>query len=640
MRYIGAKKLLLSEIESLLNKYLNGDEQTFLDLFAGTNVVGAYFKKDFTVYSNDLLYFSYVNAKAVIEGNKIPDFKGLKFLGVDNAIDFLNRLQPKKGYFTASYSPDGNAMYFTSENAQRVDAIREQIELWHDHKHINDGEYYYLLSALIEAVPFVSNITGTYGAFLKHWDKRVLNPLLLEHLTLTNNGRKNKSYNRDANELVKEITADIVYIDTPYNNRQYASNYHVLENIARFDKPDLKGVSKIFDWSDLKSDYATKGKALDAMDDLISNVTAHHLVLSYNTEGIISVSEMMQLLNKHCTMVDCVEIPYRKYQSKIASKNKELHELLFYASPKKQPKRKLTVASKTGASKISLSKQKYVKSPLNYIGGKYKLLPQIIPLFPNKINTFIDLFSGGANVGINVDAKKHIFNDMNYLINDMFKYFCEQNPLKLVEVIEKRIEEFGLSKTNESAYLLFREQYNKSPNPLDLYVLSSYSYNYQFRFNNNMQYNNPFGRNRSSFSENMKKNLLDFIARLQQLDAHFVSGFYDNLDLSGLGENDFVYIDPPYLLTTGSYNDGNRGFLNWSKNQELKLYDLMKQLHQKGVKFAFSNVVEHKGMQHELLQQFIKDNEWLNCHHLNHSSSNSSYNTAKQASQEVLITNY
>src|SRR5699024_12567458 len=145
--------------------------------------------------------------------------------------------------------------------------------------------------------------------------------------------------------------------------------------------------------------------------------------------------------------------------------------------------------------------------PLNYIGGKYRLLNQILPLFPKNIDTFVDLFSGGANVGINVNANKHIFNDMNYRINEMFRSFVKHDPDDLVDKINSRIEEYDLSKTNQEAYLKFRKDYNAQPNPLDLYVLVSYSYNYQFRFNNSMEFNNPFVRNRSQFSENLEKSL-------------------------------------------------------------------------------------------------------------------------------------
>lgn len=641
MRYIGSKKTLLTEIKKMIDKHTNGSEEIFLDLFAGTNSVGNYFKQFYTVYSNDILFFSYVNAKATIENNSKPSFSKLVSTGIQSPMNYLQNLEPNidvQGYYETAYSPSGNANYLTVKNAKKLDTIRTQIDDWKHQSLISEYEYYYLLSSLIESLPFISNTTGTYGAFLKHWDKRALNDIELQDFTIFDNKKKNKAFNEDANTLVKRIKADIVYIDTPYNSRQYASNYHLLENVARNNQPILKGVTKIFDWKNLKSDYATKSKALDAMEDLIKNIDATHIILSYNNEGIITEEALSDLLMRNSIdgKVDIKKIPYRKYQSKKASKIKEVYELLFYIQKKPFTKSKKNKSN----NKITVSStKKYIKSPLNYIGGKYKLLKQILPLFPSDIDTFVDIFSGGANVGINVNANKYIFNDMNNRINEMFRYFQEQDPVELVQKIEQRIEKWGLSKTNEEAFLAFRKQYNVNPNPLDLYILSSFSYNYQFRFNNSMEFNNPFGRNRSHFSQNMKNNLLNFVTKLQTMDATFTDFFFSEFDFSQLTSKDFVYLDPPYLITTGSYNDGKRGFSDWGEKQEKEMYQLMKNLSSRNIKFALSNVIIHKGKHNKSLEDFIEE-ENLFVKQLNFNYKNSSYNTSKEGSLEVLVTNY
>ncbi|GAA0055526.1 Dam family site-specific DNA-(adenine-N6)-methyltransferase [Streptococcus canis] len=638
MRYIGSKKLLLTEIKQMLDGHLFGDEQIFLDLFAGTSVVGNFFKPRFTIYSNDILYFNYVKAKAIIENNSRLTFEKLKEGGITNPLEYLQSLKGTSGYYTTSYSPVGDSMYLTQDNAEKIDSIRECIEIWKNDNLLTENEYFYLLNCLIEAIPYVSNITGTYGAFLKHWDKRALNTLTLMEEMIFNNNQENKAFNQDANELVRHIKADIVYIDTPYNSRQYASNYHLLENIAQHTKPNLKGVTKIFDWKNLKSDYSTKTKAINAMEDLIANIDATHIILSYNNEGIISEEELTSLLLKYAynNQIEIKRIPYRKYQSKQKSKQKEVYELLFYIQRKPAKNR---ILNKTRNKTTVISHKKYIKSPLNYIGGKYRLLNQIIPLFPKNIDTFVDIFSGGANVGINVPANKHIFNDMNYRINEMFRYFQSHDPIELVDQIESRIGEYHLSKTNEEGFLAFRKQYNDNPNPLDLYVLSSYSYNYQFRFNNSMEFNNPFGRNRSHFSENMRINLLNFTTRLQGLEATFSDKLLTDFDTSNLSTNDFVYLDPPYLITTGSYNDGNRGFTDWGEKQEKEMYNFLKELNRKNIKFALSNVLSHKGKRNTLLEKFIAE-EKLQLTTLDYHYKNSSYNTKKEDSIEVLVTNY
>lgn len=647
MRYIGSKRALLKNIDSILSHHIDGSEQTFLDLFAGTNVVGRYFKNHYKIISNDLLYFSYTNAKATIENNNELRFERLKKIGIPNPFKYFNddkNITPDSHYYEKSYSPTGQKMYFTKENARRIDFIRDTIDDWENNNLLTESEYYYLVSSLIEAIPFVSNITGTYGAYLKKWDNRALNKLHIEPLDVINNGKSNKAYNLDSNQLVKDIKADITYIDTPYNNRQYASNYHVLENIARNNKPELKGKTSIFDWKALRSDYSMKRHALNAMEDLIKNLNSRHVVLSYSNEGIIPESELIDIINKYSTVkAEVHHITYRKYESKVKSKGNELNEILIYFSKSSQvvkthnPAAKKHSYPKTWKPRL---KDTYIKSPLNYIGGKYKLLPQIIPLFPDKINTFVDLFSGGANVGINVKANRYYFNDMNYRINELFRFFNKHTSNELVTMINKRINEYGLSKTNKNAYLKLRRDYNKQPNPLDLYVLVSYSYNYQFRFNNSMEFNNPFGKNRSSFSKNMEEHLRIFVDKLHTINAKFTDKMFDKFDISELSSLDFVYMDPPYLITTGNYNDGNRGFVNWGKEQEKAMYQLMDNLSERHVKFALSNVLDHKGRSNDLLKKYIKTHNDIVVNHLNYTYRNSSYNTTNKESDEVLITNY
>ena len=280
-----------------------------------------------------------------------------------------------------------------------------------------------------------------------------------------------------------------------------------------------------------------------------------------------------------------------------------------------------------------VSRRKFLKSPLNYIGGKYKLLPQLIEFFPEKINTFVDLFSGGFNVGINVDCNKVICNDMNTFIIELYSKPIDETLNK----ITGRINEYGLSKENEEAFKKFRDYYNKTKEPIDLYTLSCYSFNYQFRFNNNKEYNNPFGRNRSQFSDNMKSNLILFTEKLKSMNVEFLSEPFDKVDLSKLNSEDFVYCDPPYLITTGSYNDGNRGFKDWKEEEEIQLYKVLDELNKRKVKFALSNVIEHKGKENILLKEWSKKYKTI---YLTSDYSNSSYNTKRDKSIEVLIINY
>ena len=135
----------------------------------------------------------------------------------------------------------------------------------------------------------------------------------------------------------------------------------------------------------------------------------------------------------------------------------------------------------------------------------------------------------------------------------------------------------------------------------------------------------------------MKSNLILFTEKLKSMDIEFFSEQFDKLDLSQLNSNDFVYCDPPYLITTGSYNDGNRGFKDWKEEEELKLYKLLDELNSRNIKFALSNVIEHKGKENKLLKEWSKKYKII---YLTSDYSNASYNTKRDKSIEVLIVNY
>ena len=284
----------------------------------------------------------------------------------------------------------------------------------------------------------------------------------------------------------------------------------------------------------------------------------------------------------------------------------------------------------------------YICSPMNYIGGKYKLLPQIIPAFPKKISTFVDLFCGGANVGINVNAKRFLFNDNIKPLIDLYRCLQELSLEQTLSYIQKRIDKFQLSLTNADGYLSLRQEYNQNRKPLDLFILTAFSFNHQIRFNSAHDFNNPFGKERSCFNPRMKSNLIRFINVFKTKDITFESRNFEQVDLSSLTQDDFVYCDPPYLITTGTYNDGKRGFTGWNECEERKLLNLLSQLNDKNVLFALSNVLSHKGKTNRTLKSWI-DNNSFNVIHLTKDYSNSNYHTldrSKESTDEVLVTNY
>ena len=288
------------------------------------------------------------------------------------------------------------------------------------------------------------------------------------------------------------------------------------------------------------------------------------------------------------------------------------------------------------------SKANYICSPMNYIGGKYKLLSQILPLIPKKVETFVDLFCGGANVGVNMTANEIIFNDNLVYLIDLYRTFLQNNIEDTLLYIEDRIDEFALSLTNQEGYLKLREEYNTCRKSLDLFVLIAYSFNHQIRFNNNHQFNCPFGKERSCYNARTKSNLIHFINALKNKKVGFTSSNFDDFNYTLLKSGDYVYADPPYLITTGSYNDGKRGFTGWNEDSEIRLLDILKNLDKKNVLFGLSNVLIHKGKTNKILQTWIEENGYY-VNYLSKDYSNCNYHTldkSKNTTVEVLVTNY
>ena len=332
MRFIGSKKLLLEDIERVIRENVK-DAESFCDIFSGTVSVGKYFKNKYKIITNDLLYFSYCLQKAFVENNSVPKFDKLGFNPVEyfNNIQSgkLNQLSEDKCFCLNNYSPLGGRMYLTESNAFKIDYIRNTVNDWREKKLINDKEYYYLIAILIEAIPFVSNISGTYGAYNKFWDKRSLNDIKLKNIEVFDNKKENKAYNQNANELIETIEGDILYIDPPYNKRQYSSNYHLLETVAKYDNPILKGVTGQRP-NDTKSDYCKKNNVLHSFKDLISKAKFKHIIVSYSTEGLMRVNEIESVLRTFGIDYKLYEIPYRRFKSNVTNSQEELKELIFY----------------------------------------------------------------------------------------------------------------------------------------------------------------------------------------------------------------------------------------------------------------------------------------------------------------------
>jgi DNA adenine methylase len=279
----------------------------------------------------------------------------------------------------------------------------------------------------------------------------------------------------------------------------------------------------------------------------------------------------------------------------------------------------------------------YIKSPMNYTGGKYKLLNTIIPAFPEKIDKFVDLFCGGLNVGINVNANTIYANDQITYIIDLYKYFQSLDTADLIKRIKDRIREYNMSSDNKDSYIRLRNEYNRTGNILDLFVLTCFSYNNQIRFNSNHEFNTSFGMR--SYNDQTENNLIEFCNVLCSKNFILSSLDFRSFDFSVLSSGDIVYCDPPYSISTAAYNDGKRGFNGWSEKDDLELFELLDSLSDKEILFALSDVTIHKGMTNDAL---VKWAEKYNTVYIHTDYSGASCNLKDRYcdTQEVLITNY
>ena len=315
MNYIGSKLSLFEFLENSINKVVDKNCDTFRDLFAGTGIVGSYFKKKgYKIVANDIQYYSFVLNRHYIGNHKeltfvklskeIPKLKKNKIENRKNFVcDYLSNLKGKKGFVYKNYCLGGTKnqkiqrQYFSDINATRCDAIRQKIEKWKKEKLINNNEFYFLLASLIESIDKRANTASVYGAFLKRLKKSAQKSFVLRPAELIINDQKHKVYNQDINALAKKIKGDILYLDPPYNHRQYATNYHLLETIARYDNPKIHGKTGLREYQNQKSFYCSRTQVKKAFKDLVLQAKMKYIFLSYNNEGLMTLDDIKEIMS-------------------------------------------------------------------------------------------------------------------------------------------------------------------------------------------------------------------------------------------------------------------------------------------------------------------------------------------------------
>lgn len=596
MRYLGNKTRMINNIDAFINE-LGIEGEVFCDLFAGSSSVADFFKGKYRIIANDLLISSFVFAKAKVNNGKIPDFIAFKEkYGIDPFNYFSNKKYEYSDnhFIWKNYSPKGNRQFFTEEVANKIDGIRLELQELKELLILDENEYYFLLASLLETIMGLSNTTGTYEAFLKQWDKRAFKSFELMPLEINNcdlHSNDNLVFNMDSNELIKQLTGDILYLDTPYTITDYNSAYHLLETIVRYDTPEIRGVTGRRVNKVEKSKYSIKNKVAEAYEDLIRNAKFKHVIISYSTQSLLPVEELIKIINKYTSSKVIVKYyPFREYKNIRSSKKGEnLQEVLIYFSKQQE--------------KV----EEYIKSPLNYSGSKNYIVDQIIEQLPPSFDVFVDAMGGAFNVGINVsNAETVIYNEYNPFVYEIIDMLLTSDKIDLISKVQELVSRFGLEKGNKEHYIEYRKYYNKHKTPLNLFVLQMYCFQNQLRFNQKHDFNTPVGN--CGCNETTFDRIRTFIPKSKQVHTSNLDFF--EIDYTSLPKNTVFYFDPPYIITNATYNDGKRGFNGWDEEQERRLLEYLEKINANGQMFLLSNVIYHNGKTNELLLQWATTNNY------------------------------
>lgn len=635
-RYTGNKHKLMDWISKLIDENCPNCK-SFFDVFAGTGCVSEYlFEKYDRFILNDFLYSNNIIYNAFFL-NEAYDFD--KLINYKSYFNEINVKKIKDNYVSDNY---GNK-FFNYNDAKKIGYIREKIEKELKSKNINFKEYSILVTSLLYSFDKVANTCGHYDAY-----RKIKNIPELFEFDLVNPKKYDKKklveiYRKDSNILASEVKCDIAYIDPPYNSRQYSRFYHVMENITQWKKPELFGVA-MKPKEENMSEYC-KVSAPVAFNDLIQKLNTKYIVVSYNntyesksssSQNKITLEEIETILsNKGETLR--FEKKYKAFTTGKTELN-DHKEFIFITKVKPNIKKEISY-----------------RSPLFYVGDKYKLMPEIKKYMPEYINNYIEPFVGGGSSFLNVKAKKYFVNDIDSAIISIHKMLYEnaKNKDTFFENMFKKIKHYGLScsynghlvpeelkqqykktyyaKYNKESYLKLRNDFNHNKKDIEkLYLLLIYGFNHMTRFNTSGDFNLPVGN--VDFNSNVYNSLNYYFDYIKKIDIKYYNQdykqFLDNIEFK---DNDYVLLDPPYLISQSEYNK------LWSEKDEVELYNYLDKLDKKGIKFGVTNLMYHKGQKNEILEKWSKK---YNVFELTSNYISFNDNTIKNNSKEVFVTNY
>jgi adenine-specific DNA-methyltransferase len=620
MRYLGSKDSLIDYIISVLrdNNLLQRNLR-FFDAFCGMGSVADSMKM---FYDSIIINDSLNCASVFTQGRLYANDCKFQYLGF-SPFDFLNSNKTTySGFIYNNYSPaNSSRMYFTAENAGRIDYFRKTIEEWYTTNKITVKEYTYLLACLLESVSDVSNTAGVYGAFLKHWDSRALKPIVFSKIDSGIHPATNVlSYTDKIENIIADVDCDILYLDPPYTQNQYGTQYHLLETIILNDNPPISAITGSRPTAPMRSDWSKMYHSHILFNKVIAETKAKYILFSYNNDGFMSKDYIEAILKRYGKVetYNCISIEYKKYNNTKCQGADGHCEYLFYVE--KKPINDVVF-----------------ESPLNYTGSKSKMMGYIKSNMPkNGYDRFIDLFGGGFNVGINIGHGTNIeimYNDINPFICGLISSFSEDS-YKYLQYINRLIKKYQLAPESKEGYLSLREKYNsidiESRDPKMLYTLILYGFQQQIRFNTQWGFNNPVGSR--WFNEQLLAKFISFSGCIQNKKITFKNKSFEKL-LNDITPTTFIYADPPYRSTLGVYNDGKRGFEGWTIEHEQKLCNILSQADCIGARFMLSYVIEVEGFHNYDIEQWANDHNF-NIIHIEEKQGR--YNNRN----EVIITNY
>ncbi len=630
-KYLGSKTKLLKEIYSTVESLTKGKYSTLIDIFGGTgSVSNEFIRRGKKVIVNDFLDSNFIIYKAFFEND--PDLDRKKIRKIRSEFNCEN-FSKGSNYFSVF----GDGKYFTKNDATKIGNIREEIERKFRKKEINFRERDILIASLIYSADSAANSMGHYEIYIERdiKDKFEFNLIDIDNLV-----NAEEIYGEDANSLIRNLKADVLYLDPPYNSRQYSNLYHLLDNLAKWDNPTLFGKGLKPEFSK-KSKYSLKD-AREAMLDLVLNADVKYIFISYNNTNLaknsrtaakISDEEMISIL-KLRGKVTKKEIAYNPYNTG-NSELKDYKELIYICEVNTEPLKRMKV-----------------KYPFNYMGGKFKLLDSIKVIEANNINDkdlMVDVFAGGANVSANLKYKNILAFDINEKQIEILNALKNEDTFELLDKIDNVIDEFGLSKThingyefydakgntglkefNNDKYIKLRESYNLRPNLYKLIVLIIYSFNNSINFNSRGEFNIPCGKR--DFNSNMRKNFMLFTQRLKNINITFIHSDFRNVSkyVASLGfENVLYYFDPPYISGFAHYNK------SWTVTEESDLLDWISNISDNWI---LSNSLQIGKNSNHQLDKFIENGNH-NITYLNNNYDNSWFHKKEKGNKEIILTN-